>query len=86
MSTHIFLEEEKPMMYKIKRYLKEMAADIKEKIQNDPQGNPEAAKKHTVRIDRAIWMAEAGFTTNIETISEIMAAYDDFVFEVCESC
>ena len=33
------------MMYKIKRYLKEMATDIKEKIQNDPQGNPEAAKK-----------------------------------------
>ena len=71
---------------KIKRYLPEMAADIKDKIKNDPQGNEIAAAKHMQRIDRIIWMAKAGFITNIETIAEIMTIYDDFVFEICGSC
>lgn len=74
------------MSIKIKRYLKEMAKDIQQKIQDDKQGNAITAAKYSKRIDRAIWYAEAGFATNIETISEIMAAYDDFVYEICEAC
>ena len=76
------------MTIKIKRYLIEMANDIREKIQDDANRNHQKSTgtKYMRNIDRAIWNAKAGFTTNIETISEILAAYDDYILETCEGC
>ena len=67
----------------IKRYLKEMANDIMDKIINDKKYGSAFPyyKKYVEKIQKAIKLAEQGYLTNIETIGEIMAAYDDFVYE-----
>lgn len=66
---------------KIKRYLIEMANDIMDKIMKDEKYVPELHVKYPQKISRAIVYAQTGFLTNIETIGEIMAAYDDFVYD-----
>ena len=67
------------MSVKIKRYLIEMANDIKEKIRDDECHSPEGSRRFIKKIDTAIYQAKEGWITSIETIGEILAAYDDFV-------
>ena len=67
------------MLVKVRRYLIEMANDVMDTIMKDEKYTSETGLEPLREIDRAIYNAQAGFATNIETIREILAAYDEYI-------